>query len=213
MIGQKFGRLRVISDTSRWNYKLCRCRCGKEKEIRKDALLTGRTRSCGCLLSEVARKKIPLLARANTKTGLSNTPVHRCWVNMRYRCNNPNASGYADYGGRGIRVCDRWNDSFENFLADMGRPPSSPRKRAWSLERIDNNGDYSPENCRWATPKIQHNNKRNNCPLTLNGETKTIRQWSEATGIAYSTIYGRLKCRHWTIEQALTTPPGCRRPG
>jgi hypothetical protein len=115
---------------------------------------------------------------------------------MHGRCRNPNNSAYKDYGGRGIAVCERW-EIFENFVADMGIPP-----KAHTLERIDNEGPYSPENCRWATRKEQQNNRRSNRVLRIGGMTKTIRQWSEHAGLPYNTIRERLE-RGWSAEDAV----------
>lgn len=119
---------------------------------------------------------------------------------MKAACNNPNHHNYANYGGRGITMCERWK-SFENFLADMGERPS----RQHTIDRIDNNGNYEPGNCRWATPRQQLTNKRNNVRLTFNGETMTLMEWSERYNLLFETLRGRLK-RGWSVEDALTRP-------
>jgi hypothetical protein len=129
------------------------------------------------------------------------TAEYRIWVDMRHRCRNPNALNYHRYGGRGIKVCARW-DSFEAFLADMGPRPSPD----YSLERKNNDGDYSPENCCWATRSEQMRNTRQAKPITWNGETLLIVEWAERTGIDPHRIYCRIYVEGWPIERALTEP-------
>lgn len=160
-----------------------------------NSLRTGATQSCGCL----HRERI-------TPHGKTKTPEFTIWQMMRQRCNNPAHRSFPSYGGRGIRVCSRWNESFPAFLADIGPRPSS----AHTLERIDNDRDYSPDNCRWATPLEQGQNKRNNHHLTFQGQTLTIGEWSRRTGIAKSTLLGRL-ARGASADEALTRPPRPRR--
>jgi hypothetical protein len=124
------------------------------------------------------------------------------WQNMRARCTNPNNPRYADYGGRGIHVCERWND-YANFLADMGRRPG----RGYSIERIDNDGPYSPENCRWATNLEQRRNTRQTRTLTFNGKTQCLTDWAAETGISIDGLRARLKAG-LSVEEALTRPVG-----
>lgn len=151
--GDKVGRLTILSRTHEDGKKIsgywdCVCECGVEKKVRQDHLRTKKTRSCGCLAREEASKKF--------KThGMSKTKTYKCWVGLKYRCDSPNATGYEKYGGRGIGYCDRWKD-FENFYEDMGPRPSDKH----SIDRIDNDGDYCPENCKWATLNQQSINKR-----------------------------------------------------
>ncbi len=128
-----------------------------------------------------------MLILRNTKHGMSGTPTHRSWKDMRARCNNPKDSDYKDYGGRGILVCDSWND-FGSFLEDLGERP-----RGHSLDRIDVNGNYEPSNCRWADAKTQANNKRNNLLIEIAGETKTLTQWCEIYEIDRSKVWYRLR--------------------
>lgn len=154
--GQQFGRLRVIrfdrilNGCTAW---LCRCECGNELIVRLSGLQTN-TRSCGCLQCETIQR----IGRANRTHGeaIDLTAEYRTWHGMKQRCLNPRAKKFDLYGGRGISVCQRWLDGFENFLTDMGRKPSP----AHSLDRINGNGDYTPKNCRWATPSEQNNNRR-----------------------------------------------------
>lgn len=194
-LGQRYGRLLVTerasnkseTDTNaRWK---CLCDCGRETVQYGQDLKKGKVISCGCWNEE-----------KRFKHGLANTPVHRVWIGMRSRCNNPQSREYVNYGGRGIKVCERW-DSFENFVADMGVRPEG-----YSIDRINNDGNYEPSNCRWATTTQQLNNRRVNRVLELNGERRTIGEWSAKLGIGWHTIRSRVDRYGWTIEKALTTP-------
>ena len=132
--------------------------------------------------------------------GMAETSEYTSWQGMKNRCFNPNYHRYSDWGGRGITVCDRWLN-FENFLADMGTKPSPKH----SLDRIDNNADYSPKNCKWSTKAEQDNNKRNNHLITIDDVTLTIAQWAEKMGISHQVIYSRLKSG-WSEFAAVMTP-------
>ncbi len=138
--------------------------------------------------------------------GFIETAEYNSHRGMLERCYNPNHSHYKHYGARGIIVCDRWRHSFKNFYADMGDKPGPD----YSLDRIDNDGPYSPENCRWATSRQQGTNKSNSRSLTYDGKTMPMSEWSREAGIHIMTLYHRLE-RGWSVEQALTTPPGKRR--
>jgi hypothetical protein len=127
--------------------------------------------------------------------------LYRLMSNMKTRCYNPNNEAYHRYGGRGIKICDRWLASFWNFVADMG-----PRPEGATIDRIDNDGDYTPENCRWATRKENANNTSTNRFITHNGETKTLAEWAELCGISQGTLKHRLDVAGYTMEQALSTP-------
>lgn len=124
---------------------------------------------------------------------------YKSWDCMKTRCCNKNSSNYKNYGGRGIRICDRWKDSFKNFLEDMGERPMN-----MSLDRINNNGDYEPNNCKWSSIKEQNNNMRCNRLITFKGRTKNLTQWAEDTGMDGSTLWHRLK-NGWSINKSLTT--------
>lgn len=128
------------------------------------------------------------------------TSIYTAWVSMKTRCSNPKCDRFANYGGRGIKVCERWND-FRNFLTDMGEKPSPKH----SLDRIDTNGDYTPENCRWATMEQQYSNRTDSHLLTFNGKTQTITQWSRELGFNHSALVRRLQ-RGWSVEETLTIP-------
>lgn len=135
------------------------------------------------------------------------TPEYLCWLGMRQRCNKPRRKEYRYYGGRGIRVCEAWDRSFSAFLADMGRRPSPSH----TLDRINNDGDYEPGNCRWATWSEQNNNTRFNRNITYLGETLTVAQWSKRVGIKRNTLWTRLDGCGWTFERAISTPIDSRK--
>lgn len=195
-IGVRFGRLVVTGEPNpreRPRRVFCACDCGERKKIGLDDLRRGRTKSCGCWRSEWTIQK-------NRIHGKSRLPEYVVWKCIRDRCLNETDTDYLRYGGRGISICERWSD-FANFYADMG-PRSSP---SHSIDRIDNNGPYSPENCRWATWTEQQRNRRNNHLLTFQGRKQCLAAWSDETGILSSTISERLRSG-WGVEQALTTP-------
>lgn len=198
--GQKFARWTALSyaGTHPTNRKigsmwLCRCECGTESIISRAQLVHGKTMSCGCY-----RKQ------RSTTHGKTKTPEYNVWRLMRYRCHKPTQPGFKHYGGRGIVVCDRWRESFENFLADMGERPTS----AHSLERKDNNGPYDPDNCVWATKKVQVRNRRCTIRVSYNGETKTLAEWAEQFGIKLHSLRNRIFVYRWPVERAFTEP--CR---
>lgn len=196
LTGRTFGQITVLHflgmlPRSTW---ICRCSCGKEWPVVARALTSGNTKSCGCW------------GRAQTTSSLTthgkrHTPTYNVWRNMRQRCKPEHAKQYKYYAGRGIRVCERWLHSFENFLADMGEMPSPKH----SLDRIDNDGHYEPLNCRWATRIEQGANKRNNIVLTLDGDAKTIAEWTRERGWPKGFINTRLR-KGWSPVRALTTP-------
>ena len=187
LLNQKFGRSSIVAraDNSatgqaRW---LCRCECGIEKVMDSILLRSGRSKSCGCLKRDMLRKSDLKHGHAPL-SGVS--PTYNSWSGMVARCTNPNHTTYRLYGGRGVRVCERWLN-FANFLEDMGDKPSGT-----SLDRIDTNGNYEHSNCRWTDAKEQARNKRNNHILTIDGASKTVAEWSELLGIPASTISYRL---------------------
>lgn len=194
-IGARYGRLVVTGDAPRRNKKrFCRyvCDCGKEIEANYDNVRRGKQSSCGCLKTEVLRA----LRRTH---GGARTPEYSSWLSARERCNNTQASSYKNYGARGITFCERWA-SFENFLSDMGARPKGS-----SLDRIDVQKGYSPENCRWATIAEQATNKRDNHRITAFGETLTISQWSRRYGVYVTTIRERI-LKGCAPEDAVSRP-------
>lgn len=199
LVGQQFARLTVLSRAGSQNKKttwLCRCVCGNEVVVKSDNLKTGNTKSCGCQKRD---STIATMQATKRTHGRSQTTEYRIWVHIKQRCYNEKNAAYSDYGGRGITVCDRWKDSFEAFYADMGPRPDPEM----SIDRRDVNGNYTPENCRWATQVEQCSNRRNNHLIEHNGETKTLTQWAREAGLHPTTI--RLRLRNgWTMDQAMT---------
>lgn len=203
LTGSVYGRLLVQSYAGRrgsGSHKFfwkCECECGKEITVNGHLLRTGRTQSCGCLRAEQAR-----VANMRIRTGISRHPLMRTYFGMLSRCANPNHHAWHNYGGRGIKVCDRWlgNAGFSLFVQDVGIRPT----KRHSLERINVNGDYEPSNCCWATAVEQRRNTRFNVLLTFRGETRCVAEWAQAVGIKHSCLKERLR-RGWSVEKALTT--------
>jgi len=204
MIGTRFTRWVVIAEAARYvapngrknRAWLCRCDCGVERVVTQMRLRSGDSKSCGCLKAE----KLAYIRRTHGHfSGRKVTPTLNSWRSMMLRC-NPSYRLYKDYGGRGIKICERWH-KFENFLEDMGeRPPGT------TLERIDVNGYYEPGNCRWATRLEQGNNKRNNRFIDCFGKRVTLAEAERITGVPQHTIAARIK-RGWSVCDALTKPP------
>lgn len=194
--GRQFGYLTVTQegpkDSGRNRTAICHCICGVMKVVRLSNLHNGDTTSCGC-------QKTRSISKAKTVHGMNGTYVYRVWQAMKKRCYYPKAVNYADYGGRGIVVCDRWKDSFENFYADMGDPPSEDH----SIEREDTNGNYEPNNCSWATRVMQQNNRRNTVLVTHDGRTQGLSEWARELGVARSTLIMR-RNRGWTDAEMLS---------
>src|SRR3990167_7398333 len=204
--GHKFGRLAAIKFEYRkgkreadyyWSFL---CDCGKKKIIRRTNVMSGGTQSCGCLAME--RNKAGLPRRTH---GMKHTRFYRIWEGILRRCNNPNQKNYPIYGGRGIKVI--W-ESFEEFRDSMlnsyERHIKSFGEKQTTIDRIDNNGNYSKENCRWASHKEQGQNTRSNRIIEFNGESKCLGEWSDSMGIKYETLFARITRYNWPIEMALT---------
>lgn len=203
LTGYRFGRLLVLerapnTKVVKWN---CQCNCGNKITVTTCNLKSGSTKSCGCLRRDVARQN----AKEHTTHGFTRTRLYYIWEDMKRRCYAKERKGYKNYGGRGIRVCDEWKNDFTIFK-DWAF--ENGYNDELTIDRIDVNGNYEPSNCRWATWKEQANNKRNKTAIEFEGETHTLKEWSEITGIGASTIQKRLFKRGWSIEDALMIKDG-----
>lgn len=194
-VGMRFGKLLVIarsfdagSDRTRW---LCQCDCGVIKSVGGSSLTT--TRSCGCLKTGKTR--------GPKAHGCSRTPEYAAWLGMRSRCTNPASINYERYGGRGIKVCPEWFNDFLVFLRDMGPRPAP----GLTVDRINNDGDYEPSNCHWATPKQQARNQGGNKVFTYKGKTQCLAAWAEEYGLKVATLVRRIH-KGYSVEDALELP-------
>ncbi len=178
----------------------CRCNCGTERTVTGGALESGDSQSCGCRIVE------HVLRDLRTHGG-SYKREYNIWKNMRARCGRKSHRAYHNYGGRGVKVCERWRESFAAFLEDMGASPTARH----SIERIDNAKGYEPGNCQWATQAEQMRNTRRNRHLTHNGETLTITDWAARLGVVASSLFKRVS-KGWSAEEAITTPFAKRHP-
>jgi hypothetical protein len=189
LAGQKFSRWLVLEKGDldhRGNVLwLCRCDCGTERFVRGSEIYLGNSTSCGC---------------TRRRHGMTKTRTFKSWDSMKQRCLNPNSPDYSRYGGLGITVCERWLSSFENFLADMGERPDGK-----SLDRIDNDGNYEPSNCRWATASEQQFNKKANLKLEYQGQIRSIVDLSSESGVPLKILRWRLD-NGWNTARAIETP-------
>lgn len=204
LTGQRFGRLTVLCRSGGHNHQvlwLCKCDCGQTTSITGGNLKSGNTKSCGCLNREASSARMKLQRHDKGADGHTYTRLYRIWRGLMNRCFNVADSGYDRYGGRGIKCCAEWTvwDVFREWAISTGYRDSL------TLDRIDNDGPYNPNNCRWANIYQQNNNKRNNHFLCCFGEKHTVAQWSRITGIKPTTIRQRVT-RGWPIERALTEP-------
>ncbi len=191
--GKKFHNLTVISRHGTYRTEatwLCKCDCGKTTVVRSSNLKTGSIKGCGCL------KKYN-----STTHGLSKSVTYKSWVGMKSRCFNPSEHYFKRYGGRGIAICKEWEKSFESFFDDMGERPSPKH----SLDRIENDGNYEPGNCRWATKKEQAQNTSTNILREHNGKILPSIEWSRKLGGSYDIVGRRIR-KGWSISKAITTP-------
>lgn len=199
--GERFGRLVAIEYApilsakgkliSHWK---CQCDCGTIVTVRTSNLRCGNTSSCGCLYKEAIDR------RKNLKRKFPSE--YNTWSGMKGRCNTKTNGSYPDYGGRGIRVCKTWEQSFEQFLADVGPKPAP----GMQLDRINNDGNYELGNVRWATPAVQNRNKRNNVFITINGETKCLADWAVQLNVPSDRVEQRVRSLGWDPVRAVTTP-------
>lgn len=203
LTGQRFGRLTVLCRAGtqapgKHTTWLCQCDCGKRTVVSAVNLNSGRQKSCGCLRNEKSLARIVNYNKEHQSTRQKR--IFKIWIGMRNRCYRENCEAYAWYGGRGIRICEEWADyeTFERWALSSGYGPNL------TIDRIDVNGDYTPENCRWVTRKVQAYNRRDNRRLTFQGETLTITEWAERIGCTPTCIYYRLNAG-WSLEETLTT--------
>jgi hypothetical protein len=192
---ERFGKLTVDFSKeytkNRKTYVFASCDCGVEKYVRKDSILNGHTSSCGCSAMQTRFKK---------KHGMFGTKLYQIWANMKDRCLNPDCRYFKHYGGRGISVCERWL-TFENFFFDL----FLDHQEGLSLDRIDNNKGYCPENCRWATAKMQTRNRRSNRKIQVGNEKLCINEIAERIGMNVSTFYARIS-KGWGVDRAVNEP-------
>lgn len=192
LTGRRFGSLVALDRVGQdrfgaWMWR-CQCDCGVEVEVRGATLAAGRTSACASCAT----------SRASTTHGQSNSALYSRWQSMKARCTDPANKHYQNYGGRGIRVCERWLHSFENFSADM----SATFDECLEIDRVNVNGDYSPENCRWADRITQQRNRRNNSRITYGGHTRTVVEWAEVLRMKPNTLTTRIR-RGWPTERVL----------
>lgn len=188
---RKGDRISVVGQRARYLY--CTCDCGKKKEVALGSIRSGISNSCGCTNTA--------LADATRTHGMSSFgPEYDVWAAMVYRCVNPKSIGYKNYGGRGIKVCERWQD-VRNFLADMGHRPSPKH----SVERRDNNGDYAPDNCHWGIKDEQVRNTRRNIYFEIDGKRMVMKDAAKHLGMDYHTLRQRIRLG-WSKEKAIRTP-------
>lgn len=212
--GYRFGRLTVLSELKgekKWGKPcyLCQCACGNQKTVVRSSLLSGMTKSCGCLAKEQAKEAAKKMIKHNQANGYACVTKHgkarrgqhsrsyKAWMGMKRRCHNPNDKTYLEYGAKGITVIDRWH-VYENFLADMGECPDG-----LSIERIDYTKGYSPENCKWATTHEQCRNRSNNRKITAFGRTQVLTDWANEFGIPVSALTYRIDAG-WDVETAIS---------
>ena len=201
--GERFGRLTAIrrgkTGPNRAVYWICQCDCGNTKEVALGNLKRGFVKSCGCLRKD---------NMASVTHGMSDTRIYHVYQDIKARCYNEKSNSYNNYGGRGIRMCDEWLRDPSSFIAwayTNGFDENAPRG-VCTIDRINTDGNYEPSNCRWIDAREQANNRRTNVYIEFDGETHTLTEWAEITGIGRTTLSNRLKMG-WTIERTLTEQP------
>lgn len=199
LTGQRFGRLTVLyrvqnrGASTMWK---CRCDCGNERNISANSLHNGTSASCGCMRRELAAEK-------HTKHNHCHSRLYTIYNNMKARCYRVTNHKYPRYGGRGIKLCDEWLNDFGKFF-DWAM--ANGYQENLTIDRIDNDGDYEPSNCRWVTNVEQSNNRSSNHLIEFQGQTRNITEWSKITGLSYSAISSRINKLEWSPEKALSTP-------
>ena len=205
LTNQRFGRLTVLGRTNgksphpyQW---ICLCDCGKVCYNKTDALVKNKVISCGCFHNEQFADR----QRTHGATvGEKQERLYNIWRSMRQRCDNPNQQSYKNYGGRGIKVCAEWNDyaKFKEWAMSAGYDPNAETGKC-TIDRIDNDGNYEPSNCRWVTTQAQNFNRRANVNLTFNGKTQTVSEWARELNVPVDRLRGRIR-RGWKEEDVLT---------
>jgi hypothetical protein len=198
-IGSKFARWSIV-DSDGSNRLLCRCECGVERSVARYLLVSGGSKSCGCLRRDRQRERSKYRGASTYGQRSRQRPEYAAWYHAIQRCHDKNCISYPSYGGRGILVCERWRNSFLTFLADIGSRPG----RGYSLDRIDNDKGYEPSNCRWATDSEQQQNKRSTPYITFDGKTLPLAGWAIKVGVSRHALCQRLR-NGWNVERALTT--------
>lgn len=206
LTGKRFGRLTVLQRADgkeKRSYFLCKCDCGNVLKIVGRDIKRGHTVSCGCYKKEIIKQRNTVLFRIDGRT---NTRLYKVWVSMKMRCENQNHKAYNDYGGRGITICEEWSkfENFKKWAIESGYNENCS-VRELTLDRIDVNGNYEPNNCRWVDMKTQANNRRNNVFICINGENRTVSEWARYSNINLSTLWYRIK-RGWTGEKLIEKP-------
>lgn len=207
-IGYKYGHLTILDlrYTKKPHYYTiakCQCDCGKIIEAHLQNIKSGKQISCGCYAKRQRDNGLVHFIH-----GQSKHPLHNVWDKMKSRCNNKKNNEYCNYGGRGIKVCDEWNNDFYVFYRWA---TENGYQKGLTIDRIDNNKGYCPTNCRWATAKEQANNRRSNVLIMYKGKTQNLLKWSEEKNIPYEVLRARIKNYGWTIERALETPVKCKK--
>lgn len=200
LIGVQFNSWTVVGAGSKSKYWLCKCVCGVVKDVDQTHLKNGASKCCGCLY----KGPIQHGGAANGKE----TKLYRIWKNIKQRCLNPSNEKFHVYGGAGKTICDEWKHNFEAFKLHMGEPPSPLH----SVDRIENDKGYFPGNVKWSTPKEQSRNQSTNNLVTIDGVTKCVTEWCEATGIDSNLAYARIHRLAWEPARAVTTPSRGRKP-
>ena len=201
-IGVKFNNLEIIGiehKPKKWIWR-CRCDCGNETACAPYKVIHGKTKSCGCMKADRARE---MTQKYRIKHGGRHERLYHTWIGMRKRCRDPKDKDYGNYGGRGINICDEW---YNDYAAFRSWASSNGYSEGLTIDRIDVNGDYCPDNCRWATLSEQGRNKRCNKLIEINGEVKTLADWCDIYHMPYYPVHQRIHIRGWDAERALTTP-------
>ena len=202
--GQKFGRITAIRYVGKNEDKRalweCNCDCGNTVIVDGKSLRLGNTKSCGCYNLDRIAERNKIIHKTHGET---NTKLFHIWGGIKSRCKNPNMNNYHDYGGKGVSICEEWDNSFEAFR-DWSY--ENGYKDGLTIDRIDSNGNYCPENCRWATVKEQNRNRKSNKLITYNGETHCIADWADILGINYDVLQHRISVAKMPIKKAFEMP-------